>query len=161
MPIVSSSFDEGPPQADGRRYVREVHIDDAGQEYRFEWLGAQDAAPVLAARVALLNEQLAARAAAQATVAGTRLPMTKLKFRELFTFVERMGIDELHANFEQHPGLTGEQKAMLRTALEDYRMAENIQRPFDARVVAMLDLYVALGRLTAQRRTEILAAGDA
>jgi hypothetical protein len=161
MPIVSSTYTEGPPQQDGRRYVNERHTDDAGTVYTFDWLGAQDPAPVLQARAAMLDAQLAERAAALATVAGTLLPLSKLKFRELFTFTERMGIDALHAQFEAHPVLTTEQKAMLRTGLEDYRMAENIQRPFDSRVNAMLDMYVALGLLTAERKAEIVSAGNA
>lgn len=160
MPIVSSTYTEGPTQQDGRRYVTERHTDDAGQVYTYEWLGAQDATQVVQARAASLDTQLAERAAAAATVAGTLLPLSKLKFRELFTFAERMGIDALHAQFEQHAGMTGEQKAMLRTGLEDYRMAENIQRPFDSRVTAMLDMYVALGLLTVERKAAIVSAGN-
>lgn len=158
--IITSTFTEGPTQSDGRRYVTERHVDDRGHVYEYQWLGEQDAAPVLAARVALLNAQLADQEAAQALVAGTLLPLTKLKFRELFTFAERMGIDALHAGFETHPALSTEQKATLRTGLEDYRMAENIQRPFDARVIAMLNMYVALGLLTPARQAEIVSAGN-
>lgn len=160
MPIVSSTFTEGPTQAGGGRYVKEHHVDEQGRIYDYEWLGAQDAGPVVAARVEVLNAQLAEQADALAQVSGTLLPLTKLKFRELFTFPERVGIDALHAGFESHPGLTAEQKAGLRTGLEDYKMAENIARPFDARVVQMLDMYVAMGLLTAARKAEIVSAGN-
>lgn len=160
MPIVNSTFTEGPQQFDGRRYVTEHHTDDKGVQYVYEWLGALDAALVMQERAAKLNAMLAMQAAAQALVAGTLLPMTKLKFRELFTFPERMGIDALHAGFETHPALTAEQKAMLRTGLEDYRMAENIARPFDSRVVSMLGMYVALGLLTQERMAQIVSAGN-
>lgn len=160
MPIVSSTSTEGAPQVDGRRYVRERHTDDAGRVYEYEWLGSQDAGPVLSARAARLDALLAEQAAADAIVSGTRLPLTKLKFRELFTVPERMKIDALHATFEQHPALTVEQKAAIRTGLEDYRMAENIARPFDGRVQAMLGMYQALGLLTAERAVEIMAAGQ-
>ena len=160
MAIVSSTYTESAPQADGRRYVRERHTDDAGRVYDYEWLGSQDAQPVVDARAAVLTAQLQARADAEAAVAGTLLPLTKLQFRELFTSGERMGIDALNAGFEAHPALTTEQKAAIRTGLEDYRMAENIRRPFDARVQQMLGMYVALGLLTADRAAEIVAAGN-
>lgn len=158
--IIESTYTEGPPQADGRRYVKERHTDSEGKTYEYEWLGSQDPAPVLAARAARLNAQLAEQAAVQELITGTLLPLTKLKFRELFTTAERMGIDALHATFEAHPSLTVEQKAMLRTGLEDYKVAENITRPFDVRVQTMIGMYVAMGLLTAERMTAIVEAGN-
>lgn len=160
MPIVSSTYTEGPVQPDGRRYVTERHIDDAGEVYDYEWLGGQNAELVLQARTATLDKLLAEKAEAEALVVGTLLPLSKLKFRELFTFAERLGIDALHVQFEAHPGLTSQQKAQIRTGLEDYRMATNIRRPFDARVTSMLDMYVALGLLTAERKAAIVSAGN-
>lgn len=158
--IVESYYTEGPTQADGRRYVREVHTDDRGQQYDYEWLGSQDALPVMQARAAKLSALIAEQRAAEEAVSGTLLPLTKLQFRELFTTAERMGVDALHATFESHPSLTAEQKAAIRTGLEDYRMAQNLRRPFDARVQQMLGLYQALGLLTAERVAEIMAAGN-
>lgn len=160
MPVVASTYTEGPAQVDGRRYVKERHTDDAGRVYEYEWLGSQDAGPVLSARAERLTALLAEQEAAQAQIAGTMLPLTKLKFRELFTTAERMGIDALNAGFESHPSLNDMQKAAIRTGLEDYRMAENIARPFDARVAGLLGLYVALGLLTQARADEVMAAGN-
>ncbi|WP_164964305.1 hypothetical protein [Rubrivivax sp. JA1026] len=160
--IVESSYTEGAPQADGRTWVRERHVDSAGGAYEFDWLrGEQDVGAVLQARAATLNQQLAARDAAEALVAGTLLPLTKLQFRELFTPAERMAADALHATFETSEQLTDQQKAQIRTGLEDYRMAQNIRRPFDDRIQAMLALYVAMGVLTSARATEIVEAGNA
>lgn len=158
--IVQSTYTEGAPQADGRRWVHERHVDTAGMPYEFEWLGAQDAALVVAARAATLNEQLAVRDAAEALTSGTLLPLTKLQFRELFTSAERMAADALHAGFESNAALTEGQKAQIRTGLEDYRMALNIRRPFDTRIQSMLSLYVAMGVLTAERAAEIVSAGN-
>lgn len=158
--IVESTHTEGLPQADGRRWVSERHVDSAGAVYEYEWLGAHAAAPVLAARVARLNAQLAERDAAEALVAGTLLPLSKLQFRELFTPAERMAADELNATFEQSETLTAEQKAALRTGLEDYRMAAYIRRPFDARIQSMLTMYAALGILTPERAEQIMGAGN-
>lgn len=162
MSIISSSYTEGPLQGDGRYYVKEVHLSTSGKSYEFEWLrSTQDIAAVLAARVQVLNEQLAAESAALLVVQGTMLPLTKLKFRELFTFAERMAIDAFHLTFETSVYLTAEQKSTLRTGLEDYKMAENIARPFDARVLSMLGMYSALGLITPARMAEIVSAGNA
>lgn len=159
--IVDSSYTEGAPQADGRTWVHERHVDSAGMPYEFDWLRSdQDVSAVLQARADTLNQQLAARDAAEALVAGTLLPLTKLQFRELFTPAERMAADELHATFETSEQLTAEQKAQIRTGLEDYRMALNIRRPFDARIQSMLVLYVAMGVLTTARAAEIVSAGN-
>lgn len=154
---MQSTYIEGPPQVDGRRYVRERHVDESGQVYEFEWLGSQAAQPVLDARAAKLDALIAEKRAAEVFVAGTKLPLTKLQFRDLFTATEKQAIDAFHAGFESHPALSEEQKAAIRTGLEDYRMASDIARPFQARVLAMLDLYVSLGLLTTERRDEIAA----
>lgn len=159
--IVDSTYTESAPQADGRTWVHERHVDSVGDVHEFDWLRAQqDVQAVLQARAAVLNQQLAARDAAEAVVAGTLLPLTKLQFRELFTSAERMAADALHATFETDSRLTPEQKAQLRTGLEDYRMAQNIRRPFDARIQAMLALYVGLGILSSERAAEIVSVGN-
>lgn len=154
--IQSSTYTEGAPQVDGRRYVKERHTDDAGKVYEFEWLGTQDAGAVMLARAESLSAQLAAQAEALALVSGTQLPLTKLQFRKLFTQAERESIDALHAGFESLAYLTDEQKAAMRTGLEDYRTAENIAKPFEPGVFAMVGMYQALGLLTPERAAEVL-----
>lgn len=158
--IVSSTYTEGPPQVDGRRYVSELHTDDRGQTYAYEWLGDQDAAMVLADRAAILSAQIAAQRAAEAAVLGTALPLTKYQFRQLFTFAERVAVDELEASLEQHPGLTVEQRASIRTGLKDFNAAQDVARPFLPDVLQMLDLFVSLGILTAERKAQIVSAGN-
>lgn len=158
--IVSSTYTEGPPQVDGRRYVSELHTDDRGQTYAYEWLGDQDAAMVLADRAAILSAQIAAQRAAEAVVIGTALPLTKYQFRQLFTFTERVAADELEANLEQHPGLTAEQRAVIRTGLKDFNAAQDVARPFLPDVLQMLDLFVSLGILTPERKAQIVSAGN-
>jgi hypothetical protein len=158
--IVESSYTEGPTQQDGRRYVTERHVDDRGQVYTHEWLGSQDATLVLSARAAALTELIAAQRAAEALVSGTLLPLTKLKFREMFTSTERAGIDAFRVGLETNPMLSTEQKAAIRTGFADFDTAQNIVRPFLPQVVAMLDLFVSLGLLTTQRRAEIIEAGN-
>lgn len=160
MSIATSTYTEGPAQVDGRRYVQERHTDDAGNVYEFEWLGDQDAALVLAARASVLNQQLAARAAADAVVVGTLLPLSKLQFRELFTDAERYAIDAFEAGFEVDAGLPVETKAVIRTGYKDFGEASYIARPFDARVSRMLDLFVSLGLLMPDRKAAIVSAGN-
>lgn len=158
--IVSSTYTEGPPQVDGRRYVSELHTDDRGQTYAYEWLGDQDAGLVLADRAAVLSAQIAEQRAAEAVVAGTVLPLTKYQFRQLFTFTERVASDELEANLEQHPGLTAEQRAVIRTGLKDFNAAQDVARPFLPDVIQMLELYVTLGILTPERKAQIAEVGN-
>lgn len=158
--IVTSTYTEGPAQVDGRRYVSELHTDDRGQTYAFEWLGDQDADLVLADRAAVLSAQIAAQRAAEAVVLGTALPLTKYQFRQLFTFSERVAVDSLEANLEQHPGLTVEQRASIRTGLKDFNAAQDVARPFLPDVLTMLDLFVSLGILTHERKAQIVSAGN-
>ncbi len=158
--IVTSTYTEGPAQVDGRRYVSELHTDDRGQTHTYEWLGDQDADLVLSDRAAVLSAQIAAQRAAEAVVLGTALPLTKYQFRQLFTFSERVAVDELEASLEQHPGLTVEQRASIRTGLKDFNAAQDVARPFLPDVLQMLDLFVSLGILTPERKAQIVSAGN-
>jgi len=43
MPIVTSGYKvDEIPQADGRRWVKEIHIDQYGKEYVSEYLASED-----------------------------------------------------------------------------------------------------------------------
>ncbi len=59
--MQSSAFTVGHPQADGRAYVAERHVDDAGIEHLGEYgpVGAVDYAAILAARALALDANLA------------------------------------------------------------------------------------------------------
>lgn len=160
MAITQSTYTEGPPQVDGRRYVQERHTDDNGKTYEFEWLGKQDADLVLSARAEKISDLLDRRAAAEAVISGTKLPLTKLKFRRLFTKTEREDIDEFNEKFESNANLTNRQKKQVRTALREFDHTEHISRPFDPDVLAMLDLYEAMTLVTPERVVEIKAAGN-
>jgi hypothetical protein len=158
--IVSSSYSEGPIQADGRRYVSEVHTDSNGRTYAYEWLGDQDAAIVVQARAEALSADLAKKAAAEAVVLGTKAPLTHLEFRRLFTQDELEAVDELNATFESRafdadPDVSNMLKRKVRTAIKTYETSSyvNLTDPATARG---LGLYVMLGILTSQRMGEIL-----
>lgn len=158
--IVSSSYSEGPVQADGRRYVSEVHTDSTGRTYTYEWLGDQDANAVLQARAETLSADLARKAAAEAVVLGTKTPLTHLEFRRLFHQSELEAVDELNATFESmvfdaDPEANAALKRKIRTAIQTYKMSTYISLN-DPATAQGLGLYVALGILTPQRMGEIL-----
>lgn len=157
--IVSSTYTEGPAQADGRRAVKERHVDGNGEVYEFDWLGSQDVTPVLEARAARLSAQLSERAAAEAQVAGTLLPLTKFQFRKLFGAKQGL-VDEFNASFESNAGLSAELKRAIRSGLENYRTSGSVARPFLPEVAQMIGLYHALGMLTAEEAKNILEAGN-
>lgn len=158
--IVSSSYTEGPPQADGRRWVRETHITSDSDELKYEWLGTQDAQMVLDERVAVLNAQYAARAAARTLVQGSLIPLSKLEFRNLFG-AAKPDIDAFNAGFEQNQMLTAEQKAAIRSGLEDFKEAKYIERPFRPDVLQLIGLYESIGLLSKAQADKVREAGNA
>lgn len=158
--VTSSTHTEGQPEADGRTLVRETHTTDDGEAITFEWLReGQDISLVLQARADELNRQYEAKEAAEAVIVGTRIPLSRYEFRQLFGD-KRVAIDAFNAAFESHPGLTTEQKALIRTGLEDFRQVAYIRRPFEASVLQMVGLYESLGLLTQAEADTIRAAGS-
>jgi len=63
MPIVNSTYTVGHEQRDGTRLVTETHIDSDGEVHKRRYFAepGMDYDAILAARVARLNEELAAR----------------------------------------------------------------------------------------------------
>jgi predicted lipoprotein len=62
MAIVSSTYEVGHAQADGRRYVVELHTDSAGTVHRVEYgpmADGTDYAAIMTARAAQISQQLA------------------------------------------------------------------------------------------------------
>lgn len=62
MPIVSSRFEVGHQQRDGRRYVVEWHTDSTGKEHRIEYGPMPDGTDyqtIMVNRAALLSDELA------------------------------------------------------------------------------------------------------
>lgn len=91
---ITSSFVVSEPQADGRCYVRELHVTEDGRkvEPEYLWDGVLDPELVMEERAADIARQLEARAAARAAVVGTEVPRTKYEFLELFSSIERQSI---------------------------------------------------------------------
>ena len=95
MENVTSTFEIGPTQVDGRWYVSERH-EVAGQVYPYEYLadGSLNPQMVLEERAAVIAATLAAREAARLAVAGTSVPLTRYEFLSRFTPQERVAIRE-------------------------------------------------------------------
>ncbi len=67
MPIVSSIYEVGHAQADGRRYVTELHTDSTGAVHRIEYGPMPDGTDyqtIMEARAAQISESLAEQEAA-------------------------------------------------------------------------------------------------
>ncbi|WP_180125633.1 hypothetical protein [Rhodoferax sp. BLA1] len=154
--ITDSTYTEGPAQADGRRYVKEVHTDDTGKTYEFEWLGSQDVALVLAGRASALTVQISAQRAADALVAGTSLPLTKLKWERLFTDAEWAAAQVFNDTFESLDTLTAEQKIRIKRGLREYVLADYISKS-DPSTIFLVTLYESFGVIGVGRAAEILA----
>ena len=60
MAIVSSEYEVGVPQADGRTYVVELHTDDLGNVYRYEYgpVGVVDYEAIMTERASQLEALL-------------------------------------------------------------------------------------------------------
>ena len=158
--IIDSKFEEGPPQEDGRRYVREVHTDDKGATFVYEWLGTQDANAVLELRSTELNRLLQKQRAAEQLVDGTLLPLTKYQFRKLFTQYERTVIDAFEVSFESNQNIDENTKSIIRSGFKDFNAAQEVTRPFPEEVVSFLGLFVIFGLLTEERKAQIVSAGN-
>lgn len=61
MAIVQSRIESDAVQADGRRYITEVHVDHVGGRHEFVWMAEpdQDVASILPGRATWLADYLA------------------------------------------------------------------------------------------------------
>lgn len=161
--IVESTWSEGAAQQDGRRYVYERHIDNLGRPLVFEYLATDDMSrdAIMAARATRLNADFAARDAEAAEAARGRIPWSKLDFRDQLGQATEAGMDAFFAGFEAHPGLSAEQKAVIRTGYNRYREAHYIERPLRPEVLSLLGLLQSLGLITQERIDAVVAAAEA
>ncbi|MFZ3046499.1 MAG: hypothetical protein WA151_11335 [Desulfatirhabdiaceae bacterium] len=91
--IVSSSYVvDQTPQADGRRWVKETHIDSVGKSHYAEYLASEgtDYQAVLEARAANIGEELDRLAAISGEAANTQINYRRIRpdaFRDRFNFL--------------------------------------------------------------------------
>lgn len=160
MPILSSTYSTDPqPQADGSVWVYERHVDYTGKPHRESYLAPPgfDMNATLARRAENIGAAIDAQEAAAAEAANFSINLTKFEFRSLFTHAERMSVDAFNISFESSVSLTGEQKATIRTNLEDFRVAEDVSLT-SAATIAGVQLYETLGLIAPGRAAEILGA---
>lgn len=154
MPIVDSVVVTETLQADGRRSVLERHTDHQGRTYDVPYFAAADLdiEQVLNLRAVNIGREIDAKEAAAAAAAEFRIPLTKYEFRQRFAPAERAACDAFNAGFEAHPALSAEQKAAIRTGLEDFRAASAVDPVL---AMPMLQMYEALGLIAPGRASEI------
>lgn len=155
--VVTSSFVEGLPEADGRCYVRLRCIDSDGNEYTHEPLvdtSVVDSGTLLSQYVAQIDAALAAKEATAAALGAVDITWTKLEFRRKFTDAEWAAFLNFRATYEASE-LSAETKAAIRLGLSDFDLAQGVSRN-DASAQAMLGLMVVVGLLTQQRVDEVL-----
>lgn len=81
--------------------------------------------------------------------------LTKLQFRRRFTDSERVSIDTFNSTYLTSTILTDTQKAIIRSGLEDYNIANDINLD-DPGTTTMLNLYASLGLIAPARIQEII-----
>lgn len=89
------------------------------------------------------------------SVYGGRRILTKLEYRRLFTFEERMAIDAFTSEYLNVPQLSDEQKSAIRTSLQDYADAQEINLD-DADTIKGIGLYAQFGLIAQERFAEVL-----
>lgn len=156
--VIKSTYRLGSVQADGRQTVVETHLLSDGRDFQFEYLsdGKFDINTVMSLRAERINTSLAAREAEAQEAANGEIPLTKYEFRQRFSKEEKEALDEFNTAFERHPGLSPEQKKEIRSALKDLDAAQVV---YISKAQAGVQMYAALGLLSAERAAEILNNG--
>lgn len=94
MATLQSSFVVGTPQADGRSYVIETHVDAAGVAHIYEYLSDGSPSPqsIMEERAATISAVLDEREAARLLVEGTEVAIDPYIFLARFTAQERVAV---------------------------------------------------------------------
>lgn len=158
--VVSSTYSAGAAQADGRFDVTERHLLSDGRDVAFNYRAEANVDPtvVMTARAVRVQDQINANEAAVLASAAGSVPLTKYQFRQRFTYAERLAVDAFNAGFEGNAGLTAEQKAAIRTNLNDFAASGAVYLDNPA-TAAGVQLYETLGLIAAGRAAEILSNG--
>lgn len=95
--MLTSDAVPGTAQADGLVPITETHTTEDGRVFKYQYLstGFPDPEHVKEARAAIIEAELASRAAALLMVVGTEVPITKHDLISRFTADEYAGIEEL------------------------------------------------------------------
>jgi hypothetical protein len=160
MPIITSQIIRELPQADGRSYITERHVDHNGKSYDVEYLAdaGLDTALVMQLRADKIGAEIDAREAAEAQALNFVLPVSKVAWRRRFTAAEQDIIDAFNeGGYLTHPALDEATKGAIRRGLVLYAATTDIN-PLDPDTQALLGLYTALGLLAPGRAAEIGAA---
>ena len=148
MGILSSSFKVGVPQADGRVYVREAHVDQDGVPIDVEYLAdpAANHQAIMEARAARMSAEIDARLAVEAEARNYKLPLSRVDFMRRMTVEERVAVRQ-----------RAEVDPYAFDFLDLLRSSVNVNLT-DLDVQRGLGYLVMVGVLTADRAREIGAA---
>lgn len=157
MPIVESILRDNVLQADGTRNVTERHTDHKGgvHDVTYRCPVGIDPQLVMEERAAKLGAQIDARDAAEVVARDFALPYTKFQFRQRYTLDEQKAIDDFNATFESNAQLTAEQKAEIRTALENFKASGGVYLN-DPATISGVQMHEDLGLIAVGRAAEIL-----
>ena len=102
------------------------------------------------------GEQIPTKGALDAWIANnpidTRVALTKYQFRKLFTFTERVAID----NFSANPSISAQNKAILSTIIKDLEVSGEVQL-WNPDVAASITFLEQVGLLRTGRAARILS----
>ena len=157
MRIVTSEIIDQVVQIDGRISVTERHTYDDGATQLISYLAEPefDLQAIANDRAANINVQLAIKEAQQAEALNFEIPLLKAEFRDLFTDVEQIAIDNFNATYKSNGNLTTEQKAQILSALAYYSDAQRVYLSHP-KTIAFVNLYEALGLISGGRAAEVL-----
>ena len=93
-----------------------------------------------------------AKALAEAVALNYEVPVSKYAFRQRFTAEERYAMDAFNAGYEANAQLTDQQRAAIRTALNDFNAADYVHLSL---ALPALQMYEALGLIAAGRAAVI------
>ena len=162
--IVSSTYTEGPQQADGRRYITERHTDDSGEVYSYEWLhdGTQDIQAVVAARAAAINARQDALRLVQEQGVPISRRITPDAFMSRLTPAEQAKIELASTDVPSATVQERLQAAGLRATIRRLTMVAyvDLDRRDAASAWALLHGLEAAGLLDAPGRAEAIIAAD-
>lgn len=160
MPIISSSYEVGTSQVDGRSYVDELHVAADGQSFRFEYLwnprDGSDPRVVMQLRAQRIDQQLATVEASQQIVDAGLMPVSYEYFRRLFSSSEIVAVDKVDASIDTFD-LEQAQVDQHRSTVKQITSTGVVYLK-DPAIRTLLEVYEQVGVLTRERVDEILNA---
>lgn len=158
MRIVESIVYEAIDQGNGTVSVTEKHVYDDGGVYLHPYIAQANwnLQEVAETRAAKMNVEFERREQQFAEAMNFEIPLTKTEFRDRFTTVEQIAIDNFNATYQNNPNLTSEQKAAILSALQHYADTTKVYLSLQ-KTIDIVNMYEGLGLIAEGRAAEVLA----